>query len=113
MKYIILLSLFCAVQSYAKPEYIFLGTDRTGIAISPQKAIEHARPMFYKSFKLRNPSSSLTKAEYESSDTFHAYVYLKKGYYVIFRDMPRKMYSQHYAFPVLVNIQTGEASLGE
>jgi len=55
----------------------------------------------------------MTKEEYESSEIFHAYVYVKEGQYVIFRDMPRKMYSQHFAFPVLVNMFTGKAVLGE
>jgi len=85
-----------------------MGAERTGFAISTEKAIELARPHFYESFKLRNPSSNQAEAEYTNDKYYQVFVYLEKGHYLIFRDMPKKMQSQHMANPVKVNIFTGE-----
>jgi len=85
-----------------------MGAERNGFAISTEQAIEISRPYFYKSYKLRNPSSKQTLIEYNNDKYYQVFVYLNREHYLIFRDMPKKMQSQHMASPVKVDIFTGE-----
>lgn len=87
-----------------------MGAERNGFAISVESAIDIARPYFYQSFKLRNPSSEVTKQEYIDSKYYQIFVYLDEGKYLIFRDFPKKIPSQHYASPVVVDIFSGALS---
>lgn len=87
---------------------VFMGAERDGFAISTERAIEIARPYFYNSYKLRNPSSKQTENEYKTDKYYQIFVYLDKEHYLIFRDRPKKMQTQHMASPVKVNIFSGE-----
>lgn len=107
-KNLIVLFLLLSLSACSLNMPIYFGSEKNGFAISVERAIEISKPYLYKSFKLRNPSSVLTEKEYFAKRYYQVFVYLDQGYYLIFRDLPKKMESQHMASPVKVNIFTGE-----
>ncbi|MFL0801195.1 MAG: hypothetical protein K6L80_12140 [Agarilytica sp.] len=105
-KILVLLILLVSSFSYAGNP-IYMGAERKGFTISVESAIDIARPHFYQSFRLRNPSSEVTEKEYIDNKYYQIFVYLDDGKYLIFRDFPKKMASQHFSSPVVVDIFSG------
>jgi len=106
--WVLFILIFSSISHAGGP--IYMGAERKGFAISVESAIDIARPYFYQSFKQRNPSSKVTEKEYIDNKYYQTFVYLDEGKYLIFRDFPKKMASQHFASPVVVDIFSGVLS---
>ena len=104
------LALTIFIASCTTYPYTYMGSDRKGYAISAEQAIEVAKPYLYDSYKLRNPSSQISKKEFESYKYLQTFVYIdtESNFYMVFKDLPKKLASKHFAYPIKVSIFDGE-----
>ena len=98
-------------SSLASAGSIYLGNDKDGFALSPNEAIEKARPYLYESFKLRVFNAPSTEQEFWDLKHLRTYVLLDGDYYLVVRSLPKKLLLQYESHAVRVHKFTGEVLL--